>query len=196
MSATARIANQMRLQAALVAGKLGAPRHGLVTSYDPDLYAVKVKIQPENVETGWLSIGTLMAGQGWGIYFGPTQGDQATILFQEGDREVGFCIGYMANEVDVPPHVESGEMHFIHKGGAFLKFLQDGKIHSHGEWQHDGLLHTTGAITSESDITDHTAADGSGSVSMKKHRDAYNAAQYPGVASGGAKTGTTDHPAT
>src|SRR5260363_12451 len=33
-----------------------ATRHGIVTSYDPKTYAVKVQLQPEGVLTGWIPL--------------------------------------------------------------------------------------------------------------------------------------------
>ena len=124
----ARLANHMRLQAAMNAGTLGRPKHGLVTSYDLNNYLVKVQIQPENFETGWIPICTLMAGNGFGIYFGPSQNDQAVVLFQDGDWDSGFCIGFLPSDVDQPPSVPSGEIHVVHKAGSSLIFTNDGKV--------------------------------------------------------------------
>ncbi len=122
------MANQMRMQALLAAGQLARPRLGLVTSYDPNTYAVKATIQPEGFETGWLPICVLMAGNGWGIYAAPANGDQCAISFQEGDREVGFVTGFVPNDQDRPPKVPSGEIWAVHKAGASLKFTSDGKV--------------------------------------------------------------------
>lgn len=186
-----RIANQMRMQALLAAGKLGAPKHGLVTSYDPTNYRVKVMIQPEAIETGWLPITLLMAGQGFGAYFGPSQNDQATLLFQEGDREVGFCIGFLSDDDDPPPPngVQSGEIHLLAKThGAQVTLLQDGSLNlstgatggdgdtpatltlkpdgtiaSAGTWTHTGDFTATQTITGQTDVI----ADG---VSGKGHK--------------------------
>lgn len=192
----ARLRSNLAQHARMVAEGLAAARLGLVSSYDPDTYAVKVKIQPDDVETGWLPIITAGAGNSWGLYSAPMNGDQALVVFQEGDAQIGICLGFLYSDEDRPLSVPAGETWAVHKSGAFVKLTNDGKINSHGPWEHDGTFHATGAITSEADITDHTAADGSGGVSMKAHRDAYNAAKYPGVAAGGASTGTTDHPAT
>lgn len=198
----AAFASQVRQASQL--GRDAATRDGIVSSYDPNRFAVKVRLQPDDIETGWLPIRVAQAGNGWGVYAAPAIGDLATVEFLEGDDLVGRVSGFLPNDVDQPPAVPSGELWLVHKAGAFIKLLTDGTLHieaaagiqSQGPWTHTGTLHTTGMVTSESDITDHTAADGAGGVSMKKHRDAYNAAQYPGVTSGSAKTGTTDHPAT
>lgn len=164
---TGRIANQMHTRAAQAMLQNARTRLGTVSSYNPALYAVKVKLQPEDVETGWLPIETLMAGAGWGVYFGPAIGDQALIAFPEGDIESGQCLGFVPNDVDRPPVVQSGEMHFVHKATWFLKFLADG-IHSKGPWTHDGTLHTTQDITCDTTVTATTDVVGGGK-SLKNH---------------------------
>lgn len=189
MNAAARLANHGRLQALMAAGALAPPKQGRVTSYDPDLYAVKVELQPEAVETGWLPIQTLMAGQGWGIYAAPAVGDQATLLFQEGDRENGWCVGFLPSDADPPPHVPTGEIHVVHKAGAFLKFLTDGTVHieatagikTKGPWDHDGTLHTTQEINCDTTITASTDVVGGGKH-LKTH-------VHGNVQAGGSNTG-------
>ena len=122
-------------------------------------------VQPENIETGWLPIAVMMAGQGWGVYFGPSVNDQAILLFQEGDKEVGFCIGYLPSDIDPPPHVPPTEVHLVQKTGAFVKLLADGTISlqsdantfvrlapggaitSKGTWSHTGPITATGEGT-------------------------------------------------
>lgn len=157
--------NHMRLQAALKERRVGKPRHGIVSSYDPDTYSVKVRLQPEDIETGWLPIETMQAGAGWGVYTAPQIGDQAAVAFLEGDREVGWCTGFLPNDQDPPPHVPSGEIHVIQKSGQFVKLLTDGSLHlqadadtyvvlapgggitSKGTWNHDGPITATGEGT-------------------------------------------------
>lgn len=140
------MANQMRLQALLAAGHLAKPRLGLVTSYDPSTYSVKVTIQPEGFETGWLPICVLMAGNGWGIYAAPANGDQCAVSFQEGDREVGFVTGFVPNDIDRPPPVPSGEIWAVQKSGAFLKLTATG-IQSSGAWTHTGTMTVSDTFT-------------------------------------------------
>jgi hypothetical protein len=155
------IANQMRLSAAVALGLASKPRTGLVSSYDPKAYAVKVRLQPDDTETGWLPIETMMAGQGWGVYFGPSQGDQATVSFLDGDKDAGWCMGFLPSDGDRPPTVQSGEMQFIHKAGWFLKFLADG-IHSNGPWTHTGDFTASGTVTGTTDVN-------GGGKSLKTH---------------------------
>jgi phage baseplate assembly protein V len=184
--------NHMRLQAMMAAGQLTGPRKGLVTSYDPDNYLVKVSIQPEDFETGWLPITTLMAGDGFGAYFGPSQGDQAAVVFELNNREAGFCIGFCGSDVDQPPTVQSGEMHLIAKQGQFVKLLQDGSvdaaadanttltlspggaISTKGTWTHTGDFTASGTVRGNTDVL------GAG-VSVKGHKH-----PVPGVQTGGS----------
>lgn len=150
-------------------------RLGLVSSYDgrAGKYAVKVRIMPEDVETGWLPIKLLLPGNGWGIYAGPSVGDQAAVIFQEGDGLTGVCIGFLPSDEDPPPAVASGEIHQIAKDGNAKVILKpDGSIASKGTWSHEGTFHATGNVTSAAEVIDHS--NGTSGVSMKTHRDAFN----------------------
>ena len=60
----------MAAQARSVVGQVsqfGAPRCGLVASFNPQTYCAKVMIQPENTLTGWLPILSSWVGPGWGL---------------------------------------------------------------------------------------------------------------------------------
>jgi hypothetical protein len=72
-------------------------------------------------------------------------------------------------------------MHLVHQGGSFLKFLADGKIHSKGEWLHDGKLSTTQDIACATTITGTTDVIGGG-----KHLKTHT---HSGVTTGGGTTG-------
>jgi phage baseplate assembly protein gpV len=125
--------NVGKADAASILGALASARIGLVTSYDPIAYAVKVNIMPEEVETGWLKIKLLqLVPHGFGIYAAPDIGVQALVSHQEGDRDSGICIGFINDdEEDLPPPspgVLAGEIHVLHKSGSFLKFTADGDV--------------------------------------------------------------------
>lgn len=170
-----RHANQMRVQAAMLAGLVGRPKIGIVTSYDGSAgsYLAKVSIQPEDYETGWLPIEVIQGGNGWGVYAAPHAGDQAVVHFLEGDKEVGWVTGFLPNDVDAAPAVPEGEIHLIHKQGQFAKLLTDGSISaqagsgssvatlqlkpdgtiaSSGAWTHTGTLHVTDTVTLDKDL--------------------------------------------
>ena len=148
-------------------------RLGLVSSYDgrAGQYLVKVRLQPDDIETGWLPIQTMLPGQGWGIYAGPAIGDQALILFAEGDINAGVCAGFLGSNEDPPPAVESGEIHVLHKDGAKLKFLPDGEVDLiapggffvTADTTITGKLHVTDDVTLDAALTVHGNAAFTGS---------------------------------
>lgn len=121
----------MRQEAAAMMSEVQGTRLGEVTSYDPETYAVIVKLQPDENLTGWIPIKTLAVGNGWGLYFPPEIGDQAVVQFQEGDLESGICLGFLYNNEDKPLSCQSGEWWMVHKSGVKVLF-QDGKIQVRG----------------------------------------------------------------
>lgn len=145
---------------------------GIVTSYDPDHYAVKVQVQPppaegDPVETGWLPVWSGWVGNGWGLFCPPVIGAQVKIHFVGGDGQNGVVVGSLYSDVDVPLAVPSGEFWVVHKSGAFFKLTNDGKltisdghgasvvldgagnIASAGVWTHTGKLTVTDAVKFE-----------------------------------------------
>ena len=148
---------------------------GWVSSYDPDAYLVKVLLQPEGTETGWLPIVTAMAGAGFGVYYGPhadpgAGGDQAVIIFQEGDATSGICIGFLPNDIETPPHVATGEIHLKAKGSTAKVIMKpDGTIASAGAWTHTGTLHVTDEVTADKSVTATVDVVGAGK-SLKGHK--------------------------
>lgn len=128
-------------------------RAGTVSSYDPDGYLVKIRLQPEDIETGWLPIGQLMVGQGWGICAGPAIGDQALCVFLQGDINAGVCVCFLGSDEDPPPRVLSGEVHLRAQGDAASIILKpDGSIASKGTWTHTGDLVASGTINGQTDV--------------------------------------------
>lgn len=122
----------MRNEAQRVLDEVADSRIGLVTSYDPESYAIKVKIQPDGVETGWMAVASIAVGNGWGLYFPPEIGDQAVITFQEGDINSGICHGFLYNDEDKPLKVGSGEWWLVHKSKTHIKFLKNGDLDIRG----------------------------------------------------------------
>lgn len=47
--------NDARFDAAALQGRTAHTMFGIVSAVDPVNHAVKVRIQPENIETGWIS---------------------------------------------------------------------------------------------------------------------------------------------
>lgn len=103
-------------------------RYGVVTSYDPKKHAAKVKIKPDDIETGWLPIQAHHVGNGWGVVVGLQVGDQVKISHHGGDFEAGHVVSRVHDDKDKPPKVESGEMLFKHKKAGEVFFDKDHNI--------------------------------------------------------------------
>jgi hypothetical protein len=166
-----------RLQNAVRGTAMGAqnghadPKIGLVMSYDPARYAVKVALQPAGNITGWIPLGALWVGSGWGLYAPPALGDMVMVDFAEGHGEAGHAALRFFNDVDQPLPVTSGEFWLVHKSGAFLKLFNAGGLtfaDGHGAsltmngdgtmtsqataWTHMGDLNVTGMVTAAVDV--------------------------------------------
>ncbi|WP_124800652.1 baseplate assembly protein [Paraburkholderia phosphatilytica] len=130
------LANAMSQRAALAMLDLSMPRTGFVTSYDPNAYAVKVLIQPENLEVpGWIPLGAAAIGNGFGIVSGPNvgsngePGDMVQVTFDGGSPDAPRITGRFFNTVDMPPGpVPSGDTWIVHPSTSCLKFNADGTI--------------------------------------------------------------------
>lgn len=120
--------NAMHAAAARQSGDRAATRLGTVSSYDPGAYCVKVLLQPEGTETGWLPIKSAWVGNGWGLFAPPSIGDQVEVQFQEDGGEAGLAGGRLYNDEDRPLPVPSGEFWIVHESGSLLKFKNDGTV--------------------------------------------------------------------
>ena len=120
--------NAARREAERVMATRATTRTGLVTSYDPDNYAVKVALQPEGVETGWLPLASPWVGNGWGMFAPPSIGDQVVVEALEGENETRVVLDRLYSNDDRPLSVPSGEFWLQHETGAKIRLLNDGKI--------------------------------------------------------------------
>lgn len=120
--------NVVRREAYRAVARVAQPRIGLVSGYNPDTHAVKVRFQPEDAESGWIPLQSQATGNGWGMVSGPKIGDQVKVSFQEGDGEAGMVIGRVFSDKDRPPRVEAGETILRHEQGATIKLDKDGHI--------------------------------------------------------------------
>lgn len=171
-----QLMNAMKAQALLAMGGRAVVRMGTVSSYDPSTYSAKVRIQPEDYETGWLPVGSLWVGNGWGLFCPPSVGDMVEVQHQEDNPECGLVCQRFFNDVDRPLAVPAGEFWLVHAGGQHIKFLNDGTIASHGTWNHAGNLNVTGNTV----FTGSVHANGHSIDETHTHG---------GVAPGGANTG-------
>lgn len=158
-----KLRDAMKIQAVSILGNIAMARIGLVSGTRPDLAAVKVKLQPENVETGWLPVLTPFAGNGWGLVARLSHNDQVLVLFQEGIRDAGIVIGALFSSVDRPPDEQAppatadGQFCLQHQSGSVLKFTNDGKVTLSSGSDLDiivgGALNVTGNVSVTGDVT-------------------------------------------
>lgn len=174
-----QLQNAMTQRAMLAAAQKISRMHGLVKSYDPGTYSVKVALQPSGTLTGWIPIETHAIGNGWGVAYGPAVGDQAIVDFADGDPESATVSGFIYSDQDRPPPVPSGELWTIHKSTSLLKFHNDGTVeltaastitytatehHFIGPVQMDNTLNVTETLSGEGGMT-ITGDNGSGHAS-------------------------------
>lgn len=109
-------------------------RYGKATSWDPETHMVKVMLQPEGIESGWIPVHTMAAGDGYGHMTGIVTGDgkdtgeQLEITHQEGEFEAGAVTARAHSKKQKPPKIESGEQLLLTPFKSFIKFAEDGSI--------------------------------------------------------------------
>lgn len=99
-----------------------------VDSYNPQLHAVKLKLQPEDTLTGWVPIQPLQTGNGFGFHVAPNVNDHGWLEFHEADRRAGVFVGGTFNDLFQPVEVQAGEWLYKHKSGSSLYFKDDGSV--------------------------------------------------------------------
>ena len=115
-------------QAENSAGRIMPVMTGLVTSVDKDKYQVKVMLYPVGIETGWLALGTVYAGNGFGLVALPDIDTEVTVIFEHGDVNNGKVICCHFNDTDPPPAINPGEAILKHKSGSVIKFSANGDV--------------------------------------------------------------------
>lgn len=102
------------------------------TGYKPEGHLVKGVVVPHGVESGWIPLGAIHAGNGFGILVGPKvgdpeklDGDQFNVEFDAGDPNTLIATHKIHSTKDVPPTVQSGEMLLMHEGKAKVLFDKD-----------------------------------------------------------------------
>lgn len=125
--------NAMRREAERTLSNVAQPRMAIVSSYDPQQYAIKARLQPENTETGWMPLGVPGAGNGFGVFIPPAVGDQVLLVHVEGAGGSPVAVASLYSDEDRPVADEVGgcpanEIRIIHKSKARLRFLSDGTI--------------------------------------------------------------------
>lgn len=104
---------------------------GIVSSVDPSPpYKVKVTLQPYEIETGWLKLMTLYAGNGFGLILPPPdEGTPVKVIFDMGDIKNGTVIGAVFNSnVAMPILADPGDAALVHKSGSKITIAKDGTV--------------------------------------------------------------------
>lgn len=160
------------------------PRKGTITGYDGN-YSVKVMIQPDGFETGWIQLDALGVGNGWGVAVGPQIGDEVSVSFDSGDMNLGHVTARHFNDVSVPMAVPSGETWIVHQSGSLLKFHDDGtvEIKAAAGMTYTATLHQfRGPISVDSNVTVTGGDVIADTISLKAHHTS-------GVQSGSGTSG-------
>jgi phage baseplate assembly protein gpV len=150
-----RFWNLVKARAGGMDGLAGVARFGLVSSFDPNSYAARVLIQPENILSGWLPVLSHWVGNGWGFAAPLAPGDQVLVLSQEADSEHGVIMGAVWSAVDRPLPAPSGELWLQHQTGSFVKLHNDGTIAMQAS-----QVTITGNLIVSGDISDQNQAHG------------------------------------
>lgn len=196
----ARFQNAMRMHALAVTNLRSHPRIGTISGYDPKKQAVKVLLQPEATETGWIPLGSVWVGAGWGAVFAPKLDSQVEVTFLDGHPDSGSANLRFFSNVETGPAAPAGECWLVHKSGQSFKLTNDGKLtinDGHGatltldgagnivsqatQWTHTGPVHFTDNVQVDKTLTATTDVIGGGK-SLKLHL-------HSGVQSGGSNTG-------
>lgn len=124
-----QLANMSRMQSDLQGQDKAQSRSGIVSSYDPNRHAVKVMMQPENVElVGWIPVSAPGVGNGFGVLVGPNIGDMVQVTFNEGSERAPRVTARFFSNTNPPVVVQSGETWIVHKSGSTVKLTNDGKV--------------------------------------------------------------------
>ena len=141
----------VKLHAATQAGALGQPRHALVTSVDAVSHAVKVTIQPEGLESGWIPDGAV-AASGLRIACPSEIGTQVLVVPVEGDAEHPVVVARLFDITLMPPSspataspVQPGELGIFLDGGNYVHLTKT-SLFLKGAVVLDGTLTVSGDV--------------------------------------------------
>jgi phage baseplate assembly protein V len=126
------LTNNVRSHAEAAAGRIPKPRMAQISSYNASTHSVKVTFQgvgdSDFTETGWIPLGAVAVGNGFGVLTAPNIGDMVMVSFSDGSNAAPKIVGRFFSNVNVPPAVPAGETWIVHKSGSLLKFHNDGSV--------------------------------------------------------------------
>ena len=178
--------DRMRREAERAQSNRGKTKNGLVTSYDPNSYAIKAFIPVDGYETGWMPLGSPMIGNGWGVFLAPSPNDQVVIEFQEDSHEVPIATLRLYDNKNRPLAAPSGEMWFVHLSGSYIKLTNDGKISFNAATEIDAgnlgsALHTLVTDAFMSLFNNHTHSNGNNGANTGAPLTQMSAAHFTSV---------------
>jgi phage baseplate assembly protein gpV len=173
-----RVANEAVNQA-------GALRCGLVTAVDPANHAVRMTIQPEGEETGWVPCPSVAAGGVLQASIPPEVGDHLVLAAIEGDAEHPVVVGRLYDTTRQPPvspatgkPAQPGEM-LVVAGPAYWHVTNQAVMIGFGSVHvvvnSAGMSVTGGNVVVSQDVA-------AGAVSLRQHT-------HSGVQAGSGMTG-------
>lgn len=118
---------------------IGYAHLGIITSVDPTDYTVKVQLQPEEIETGFIPFCTPF----YGWVAPPVGGEQCLVLFERGNNNVPVAALLLywdqarAPGVSSPGDTGGGEILLKHSSGSYVKLNKAGKILINGHVEID-----------------------------------------------------------
>lgn len=126
--------------------------YGHITNYDPTLQRVRVQFPTICDELGnpalspWMPLGTVWAGNGFGLQVAPVGGEQVVVLLIDNKRGVQASATMTYNQTLLPPvpGLIAGEAVLWHESGSFLYFHTSGEIEMNAQGDID--LTATGDI--------------------------------------------------
>ncbi len=133
-----RFVNSLKGHAAALDRAQGQARFAVVSSVDAGRYSARVRLQPEDVLSGWLPILSPWVGAGWGFVALPAAGDQVLVVAQEGDADSGVILGGSFSAPMPPPASAPGEAWLVHASGASIALRNDGTVRIVGDLHVDG----------------------------------------------------------
>jgi phage baseplate assembly protein gpV len=157
-----QLSNAIRMQSSLGQNSSSQPRYAEISSYDDNTHGVKVMIQPENQESGWMRLGAIGVGNGSGVAVGPNVGDMVLVVFAEGDFDSGNIIGRFFSTSNQAIPVPSGEIWLMHQSGSFVQMVTNGDIDVHGA----GNLNANVAGNISASVGGDATINASGQISM------------------------------
>ena len=145
MQAADEFLHNMKMASAQQSNDYAPFVYGHIANYDPKTHRVRVVLPSVRNEddtpvlTGWMALGSPMAGAGWGIQIAPaggasqnnpTAGELVAVMRFDRNLGVGVVASLLWNQVNTPPgtSLNPGEILIQSKGGASIKLDKSGNV--------------------------------------------------------------------